>query len=77
MMINELENIWKEAVVAQFKVLSRNLLGMTEEKHEETQHNWSLGQDLDLGPLEYRGIRLERLKKRMKKLGITGLWGKI
>jgi hypothetical protein len=34
---NELERIWKEAIVAQFKALSRNLLGRIEEGHEEPQ----------------------------------------
>jgi hypothetical protein len=34
-MIDELERIWKEAVLALFKVLSRHLSGGTEENHEE------------------------------------------
>jgi hypothetical protein len=36
-MNDELKRIWKEAVLAQFKVLSRNLLGGTEENHEKLQ----------------------------------------
>jgi hypothetical protein len=34
---NELERKWKEAVVAQFKVLSRHLPGGTKENHEKSQ----------------------------------------
>jgi hypothetical protein len=34
---NELERMWKETVVAQFKVLSRHLPGGTEGNHEKTQ----------------------------------------
>jgi hypothetical protein len=33
-MMNELKSIWKEAVVAQFKVLSQHLLEGAEETHE-------------------------------------------
>jgi hypothetical protein len=36
-MNNNLERIWKEAVLAQFKVLSRHLPGSTEENHKEPQ----------------------------------------
>jgi hypothetical protein len=32
---NELESMWKEAVMAQFKVLSRHLPGGTDEIHEK------------------------------------------
>jgi hypothetical protein len=32
--INEMERMWKETVVAYFKVPSLNLAGGTEEKHE-------------------------------------------
>jgi hypothetical protein len=35
--ISELERIWKKAVVAQLKVLSRNLRGGTEGNHEKYQ----------------------------------------
>jgi hypothetical protein len=34
-MINELERIWKEAVMVQFKVLSWHLPGGIEETHEK------------------------------------------
>jgi hypothetical protein len=34
---NELERISKEVVVALFKVLSRNLSGVTEEKYQKPQ----------------------------------------
>jgi hypothetical protein len=33
---NELERMWKEAVVAQFKVLSGHVLGRTEECYEKS-----------------------------------------
>jgi hypothetical protein len=36
-MSNELEGIWTEVVVAEFKVLSRHLPGGTDEKHEKRQ----------------------------------------
>jgi hypothetical protein len=35
--MNELERIWKEAVVALLKALSWNLLGRTEENDEKPQ----------------------------------------
>jgi hypothetical protein len=34
-MNNELERMWKEEVVAQFKVLYQNLSGGTEENHQK------------------------------------------
>jgi hypothetical protein len=34
---NELESMWKEAVVALLEVQSRNLLGGTEKIHEKPQ----------------------------------------
>jgi hypothetical protein len=36
-MNNKLERIWKETVVALFKVLSRHLPGINEENHERFQ----------------------------------------
>jgi hypothetical protein len=35
-MNDELQRLWKEAVVAKFKALSRNFLGGTEENHEKS-----------------------------------------
>jgi hypothetical protein len=35
--VNELEGVWKEAVVALFKVPSRNLLGGPQENHEREE----------------------------------------
>jgi hypothetical protein len=35
-LINELERTWKEAVVAEFQVLSEHLAEKAEENHEET-----------------------------------------
>jgi hypothetical protein len=37
---DELENIWKETAVANFKVLSRHLPGVSEEKHENVTDFW-------------------------------------
>jgi hypothetical protein len=51
---NELEIIWKEAVVALFKVLSRYLLGKAKENHETLSKNIrSPGRELNPGPPEY------------------------
>jgi hypothetical protein len=36
-MTDELERIWKEAIVVYFKVSSRRSLGGSEENHEKTQ----------------------------------------
>jgi hypothetical protein len=36
-MINELESMWKEAVMAEFKVLYQNLPGVTKENHKNPQ----------------------------------------
>jgi hypothetical protein len=50
---DELEGIRKDAVLAQFKVLSRNLPEGTE-NHEKLSHNsQSPGLDLNLGPPEH------------------------
>jgi hypothetical protein len=40
LMNNELERIWKESVVASFKVLSRRLPGGSEENHEKIYAGW-------------------------------------
>jgi hypothetical protein len=37
---NELEGMWKEAVVAQFVTPSRNFLGESKENHENSQDRW-------------------------------------
>jgi len=45
---DELEGMWKETIVAYFKVLSRHLPGGTEESHKNfSQDSLSLGQNLD------------------------------
>jgi hypothetical protein len=41
-MNNELERIWKEVVMVEFKVLSQHVPGGTEEDHEKPQDSWSL-----------------------------------
>jgi hypothetical protein len=35
--INELESMWREAVMIEFEVLSQHLLGETEKNHENLQ----------------------------------------
>jgi surfactin synthase thioesterase subunit len=51
---DELERMWKEAVMAEFKVLSWNLPGRTEENHEKTSVRiTSLVRYLNHGPSEY------------------------
>jgi hypothetical protein len=37
LMSNELERVWKEAVMARFKILSQHLPGETEENQEKPQ----------------------------------------
>jgi hypothetical protein len=52
--VNEkLKRIWKEVIVPNFKVLPLHSPGGTEENHENSQDNQSLGQDLKPGPSEY------------------------
>jgi hypothetical protein len=49
-----LESMWKEVVMALFKVLSWNLPRRTEENHEDlSQDSRSLGRELNLNPPEY------------------------
>jgi hypothetical protein len=53
-MNNGLIKIWKEAVLAKFKVLSRNLPEGTEKNHENlSQDRRSPSRDLNPGPAEY------------------------
>jgi hypothetical protein len=42
-MNNELERVWKEVVVAKFKILFQHLPGGTEENHEKLKDSWSPG----------------------------------
>jgi len=37
----ELENAWKEAVLAHFKLLAQHLPGGLEENHDKPQSGWS------------------------------------
>jgi len=41
--IYELVGMWKEAVVAHFKVLCQHLSRGTEEGHDKRQSSWSFG----------------------------------
>jgi hypothetical protein len=51
---DELKRVWKDAVVAYFKVLTQNLPGWTERNHEnQCQDIRSPGRDLNPGPAEY------------------------
>jgi hypothetical protein len=64
-MKNKLERIWKEAVVANFKVLLRNFGEGTEEKHEEPQDTQSSSRELNLGTHKYViGVITFRLRFR-------------
>jgi hypothetical protein len=50
--------MWKEATWPNFKTLSQNLPGETEENHENSsQDSLFLGPDLNPGPCEYERIR--------------------
>jgi hypothetical protein len=45
--------MWKEAVVAYFRVLSRNLLAGTKKNHENySQNSWYTGRDFKHDPPE-------------------------
>jgi hypothetical protein len=53
-MNHELERIWKEAVVAKLKVLTRYLHGVTDKAHKNVGHDsLSPGRNLNPGPPEY------------------------
>jgi hypothetical protein len=53
-MNDELERMWKEAVVAKFKVLLfRHFPGGTEKNQNVSQHSLSPGRNLNPGPPEY------------------------
>jgi hypothetical protein len=49
-MCNELEMIWKETVVAHFKILSWHLPGGTDENHKKKFGQESQSPDRDLSP---------------------------
>jgi hypothetical protein len=64
-MNDELEGMWKEAAVAWFKVLSRNLAGKTEENHKNPrQDSRSLGQDSNSIPVKYKAVVLTAQTRR-------------
>lgn len=47
--------IWKETVVAYFKILSKHFLGGAEETLKNFSHNsMPLGQNMNLEPLKYK-----------------------
>jgi hypothetical protein len=51
----ELERMWNEVVVAKFTVLYLHFPGWTEENHKKPQSRyWSLDQNLNPGPPEYK-----------------------
>jgi hypothetical protein len=56
-MINELERILKETIVAEFEVrpLSRHVPGSVEVTHETLYYSRSPGRDLNKGRTEYEG----------------------
>jgi hypothetical protein len=49
LVLNELERLWKEAVVTYLNVLSWHLAGETEGNHDKPQDSRSVGLDLKLG----------------------------
>jgi hypothetical protein len=52
---DELERIWKEAVLALFQVLSQHLTGELRKLMENlSQDSQSPGRDLNLGPPKYK-----------------------
>jgi hypothetical protein len=52
--INELELVWKEAMMVLFEVQSRCFRGETDENQKNLrQDNWSLSRDLNTGLPEY------------------------
>jgi hypothetical protein len=51
---NKLKNMWKKAVITQFKLLSRHFPGGPEKNHKNTQpDNLCPGRDFNPGPSEY------------------------
>jgi hypothetical protein len=53
--------MWKEPIVAHFKVLSQHLPGGTEESHERTQNSRFPGRDLNPGsPKHEAGVLITR-----------------
>jgi hypothetical protein len=60
---DELESIYKKAIIAKFKVLCRHLPGEAEENQEKLfHHSGSPGRDLNSGPSKYEaGVLTTRL----------------
>jgi hypothetical protein len=53
---NELETMWKEAVVDKFKVLTRQFFGLTEVNHENLSRGiFFPSRHLNQGPLDHEG----------------------
>jgi hypothetical protein len=63
-MNNKFRRIWKEAVVAQFKLLPLNLSGGTDENHEIHQSGFSVsGPRFELGHPKYKaGVLTTRMR---------------
>jgi hypothetical protein len=71
-MNDELERIWKEAVMAYFNVLSRHLSEGTEANHEKICPDVrTRGRDLKLEPPEYEAEVLNTLPQRSVTSFIT------
>lgn len=62
---NESESMWKEEVVAKFKVLSRHLPTEIEGKPQKPQGFQFPGRDLNLGPTEYEAEVLTTRARRL------------
>jgi hypothetical protein len=64
----KLERIWNEAAMAEFKVLSRNLPGGTEENHGKPQDSSPPGRDFNLGFSEKEpGVLTARLGRSVSR----------
>jgi hypothetical protein len=74
-MNNELERIWKEAVVVQIEVLSRHLPGRTEKNHEKLQSGYPFSVPaFDPGTSRIRSKGANHSTTTFSKWRVLGLW---
>jgi hypothetical protein len=76
---DELKMTWKEAVWPNFRVILQNLLGWTEENHENLgQNSRSPCRDFNQRPPEYEaGVLTARPRRSVTCLAYRPLWGLI
>jgi hypothetical protein len=81
-MIDELEIMWKEALLVYYKVLFQNLPERTEEINRKLHDNWLPCWEQNLGPTKYKTWMLNHettmfssKKKKGKAVLITGREG--